>query len=381
MSRMVTQRYDDPLSLIWIDAAQRIGLQVVRTPDAFAASDGAGQLAIANHSQLDADDSLAQMIFHELCHSLVEGPDSFAKADWGMDNTGSNDDWREHACLRLQLVLARRYGLPTLFAPTTDFREFWQQLLAAADPLADRTLLSVRSAIVGLRRVATAPWHPFVAQTLQATSDIAKITKAAITEPAATSLWSGVETVAKHPTGLPLQSQPLRTSSCGTCCWRYGAGAKSRCRQAEASNADSDARMYRAVVHESMPPCERFEAAIDCLSCGACCREAYHSVEVKKRDSFRTFHPDVVVDRGNYHEVQRVPTFAVNPPRDGQPAATRCISLAGGALVQLRVGDRSQPSFTSYACTTYDARPKTCRDFTLGSDNCLQARQRVGMSL
>ena len=28
------------------------------------------------------------MIFHELCHSLVEGEDSFAAPDWGMDNTG-----------------------------------------------------------------------------------------------------------------------------------------------------------------------------------------------------------------------------------------------------------------------------------------------------
>ena len=89
-----------------------------------------------NSALLDADDSLGQMIFHELCHSLIEGEDSFGKPDWGMDNTGPDqreaspegDNWREHACLRLQWVLTGRYGLRTLFAPTTDFRAFWDQL-------------------------------------------------------------------------------------------------------------------------------------------------------------------------------------------------------------------------------------------------------------
>ena len=36
---------------------------------------------IGTADTLDADDSLAQMIFHELCHSLVQGEDSFARAE------------------------------------------------------------------------------------------------------------------------------------------------------------------------------------------------------------------------------------------------------------------------------------------------------------
>jgi hypothetical protein len=102
VSRTVSRRYVDPLAEVWLGAARRIGLTVVRTPDAYAATDGRGRLAIGDDATLDADDSLAQMIFHELCHSLIEGPDSFGRADWGMDNTGPDHDWREHACLHLQ---------------------------------------------------------------------------------------------------------------------------------------------------------------------------------------------------------------------------------------------------------------------------------------
>ena len=98
---------------------------------------------------------------------------------------------------------------------------------------------------------------------------------------------------------------------------------------------------------------------------------------MSRNDSFRTFHPDLVVDHGTYREVRRVPTYAINPPRAGDPPATRCVSLAGGELIQLG----KSPRLTDYHCTTYDARPRTCREFTLGSDHCLQARQRVGLSL
>ncbi|HEX8110920.1 MAG TPA: hypothetical protein VF516_24475, partial [Kofleriaceae bacterium] len=158
MARDVTHRYVDPLAQVWLAAARRIGLRVVRTPDAYAATDGHGTLAVGDDATLDADDSLAQMIFHELCHSLVEGEDAFARPDWGMDNTGPDHDWREHACLRVQWVLAGRHGLRGLFAPTTDFRAFWDRL--AGDVLADRADPSVQAAIAGLGRVALPPWAP-----------------------------------------------------------------------------------------------------------------------------------------------------------------------------------------------------------------------------
>jgi hypothetical protein len=336
VAREVTHRYVDPLAEVWLGAARRIGLRVVRTPDAYAATDGAGTLAIGDDAALDADDSLAQMIFHELCHSLVEGEDAFARPDWGMDNTGPDHDWREHACLRTQWVLAGRHGLRGVFAPTTDFRAFWDQL--AGDVLADRADPSVQAAITALGRAARPPWGPHLEAALAATARIAAAT-APFASPGA--LWTGVEPApAPHPTGLPAGEGP---GTCGTCAWRTGA----RCRQAAAR------------VDAAWPACERFEAALDCQTCGACCRAAYHSVEVTRRDPAVKAQPAMIVDRGTYLELRR--------------AGDRCAALHGGAV--------EHGTTTRYHCVIYDDRPRTCRDFTLGSAHCLTARRRVGLSL
>jgi hypothetical protein len=324
---------------VWLGAARRIGLRVVRTPDAYAATDGRGTLAIGDAATLDADDSLAQMIFHELCHSLVEGPDSFALPDWGMDNTGPDHDWREHACLRTQYVLTGRHGLRGLFAPTTDFRAFWDQL--SGDVLADRTDRSVQAAITALRRVDQPPWSPALTEALAATARIAQHA-APFGEPG--TLWSQIAAAPPpHPTGLPAGT----AGSCGTCAWRYDHRGVSRCRQAAAK------------VDPSWPGCERHEAALDCQTCGACCREAYHSVEVARRDPAVKKQPDYIVDRGTYLEIRR--------------EGPRCSALHGGLIDAGRL--------TRFHCVIYDDRPRTCRDFTLGSEHCLTARRRVGLSL
>lgn len=337
MSREVTHRYIDPLAQVWLGAARRIGLKVVRTPDAYAATDGRGTLAIATDDALDADDSLAQMIFHELCHSLVEGEDSFARADWGMDNTGPDHDWREHACLRTQWILAGRHGLRAVLAPTTDFRaSFWNAL--SGDVLADRTDPSVQSAIAAIRRAALPPWAPALEDALVASARIATEAARFVADPQ--SLWRLADAPpAKHPTGLPAGA----SGSCGTCAWRVD----KRCRQAEAR------------VDPSWSACERYEAALDCQTCGACCRAAYHSVEVGRRDPVRKLQPSYIVDRGTYLEIRR----------DGD----RCAALQGGAI--------ENATTTRYHCAIYDDRPRTCRDFTLGSAHCLTARRRVGLSL
>jgi putative zinc- or iron-chelating protein len=354
----VTHRYLDPLAQVWLGAARRIGLGVVRTPDAYAATDGRGTLAIGGDAALDADDSLAQMIFHELCHSLVEGEASFARADWGMDNTGPDHDWREHACLRVQWVLAGRHGLRAVFAPTTDFRAFWDQL--AGDVLADRSDPSVGAAIAGLRRVALPPWAPALEDALTASAQIAaaaaRFASAAPVAaepppgpapPAGTaaaplrSLWLGATSPpARHPTGLPAGAAG---ATCGACAWRAG----TRCRQAGAR------------VDPAWPSCERFEAALDCQTCGACCRAAYHSVEVARRDPVVKAQPAMIVDRGSYLEVRRT--------------GDRCAALEGGVI--------AHGALARYHCTIYEDRPRTCRDFTLGSAHCLTARRRVGLSL
>jgi hypothetical protein len=323
---------------VWLGAARAIGLRISRTPDAYAATDGRGTLAIATDDALDADDSLAQMIFHELCHSLVEGEASFSAPDWGMDNSGPDHDWREHACLRVQWVLTGRYGLRTVFAPTTDFRAFWDRL--SGNVLADRTERSVQAAIAALRRADQAPWAPALRDALVATAAIAS---AAAPFAATDTLWSGVTpSPPLHPTGLPLGD----AGTCGDCAWRYEQRGVARCRQADAK------------IDAAWPGCERHEAALDCQTCGACCRAAYHSVEVGRRDPCVKAQPTYVVDRGTYLELRR----------DGD----RCAALHGGEL--------ERDHTTRYHCVIYDDRPKTCRDFTVGSAHCLTARRRVALS-
>jgi Fe-S-cluster containining protein len=118
-------------------------------------------------------------------------------------------------------------------------------------------------------------------------------------------------------------------------------------------------RQANAKIDETWPACERYEAALDCQRCGACCRAAYHSVEVSRRDPVVKRQPSFIVDRGRYLEIRR----------DGD----RCAALAGGDF-ETTVQDR-------FHCEIYDDRPKTCRDFTLGSQHCLTARRRVALSL
>ena len=347
MSRAVTRRYVDPLAQVWLAAARAVGLRVVRTPDAYASTDGRGTLAIATDDGMDADDSLAQMIFHELCHSLVEGEESFRSPDWGMDNTGPDHDFREHACLRVQWVLTSRFGLRGVLAPTTDFRStFWNTL--TGDVLADRDDKSVQLAILALRRAEKHPWAPHLLNALEASERIARVVVHNATTSASpddASLWTDVTPWRPpHPTGLPTGETQ---ATCGDCAWRYTARGKLRCRQADIT------------IEAAWPSCERFEATLDCQTCGACCREAYHSVEVQQRDPAVKKQPDYIVDRGTYLEIKR--------------CGDRCAALHGGEVTE----GRQQ----RFHCVIYDDRPRTCREFTLGSEHCLTARRRVGLSL
>ncbi|MBA3456045.1 MAG: YkgJ family cysteine cluster protein [Deltaproteobacteria bacterium] len=137
--------------------------------------------------------------------------------------------------------------------------------------------------------------------------------------------------------------------TCGDCAWRYESRGRTRCRQVDATTRIDDA----------WPACERFEAALDCQTCGACCRAAYHSVEVSPRDPVVKKQPQLIVKRETYLELQRT--------------GDRCAALHGGTI--------EAGTTTRYHCTIYDDRPRTCRDFTLGSEHCLTARRRVGLTL
>lgn len=159
--------YLDPLDSIWLTVADRIGFRVERSAEVYASTDGEGVMTIGAPSTLDPDDCLAQMILHELCHSLIEGEESLGVPDFGLDNESERDVVREHSCLRLQAWLTVPHGLRQALAPTTDFRSYYDEL--PEDPLADDGDPATGAAKKGATRSENAPWAPHLQDGLAAT--------------------------------------------------------------------------------------------------------------------------------------------------------------------------------------------------------------------
>ncbi len=167
--RVSTRRYVDPLDAIWLVTIAKVGFRVERSADVYASTDGAGVLTLGDAATLDPDDCLAQMVFHELCHSLVQGRAGLREVDWGLSNLTDDDVPREHATLRVQAALAGAHGLREVLAPTTDFRAFYDAL--PDDPL-DGDDASVPLAREALARADEAPWGPHLREALRATERV-----------------------------------------------------------------------------------------------------------------------------------------------------------------------------------------------------------------
>ncbi|MGB3050101.1 MAG: hypothetical protein WBB42_03840 [Polyangiales bacterium] len=170
MERNPSHIYLDPLDAIWLTVADRIGFRVERSAEVYASTDGKGVMTIGDPSTLDADDCLAQMILHELCHSLIEGADSLGVPDFGLDNEGERDVTQEHACLRLQAWLTDPHGLRQALAPTTDFRSYYDEL--PEDPFADDPDSAPATAKRGAARSQKPPWAPHLQEGLAATAKV-----------------------------------------------------------------------------------------------------------------------------------------------------------------------------------------------------------------
>jgi hypothetical protein len=331
MSSSPTRSAPSPLALpaigeIWRAAAAQIGFSIVRTRDASAASDGQGKIAIGAEETLDADDAFAQLVFHELCHALTEGETSVRLPDWGLDNVAAHVV-REHACLRFAAHLAERFGLRAVMAPTTDYRAYHDAL--PADPLAADGDPATAIAHATRTRFDASPWRAPIEQALARTAVLAEI---------------------RHPLGF---SWGPAGETCGGCAWLYvgGRGAPvARCRQTAPAVGDG------ARTEPASRACVRWEPPVDCHDCGACCREAYHSVTVSVRDPVVWQEPALVVRQGHRFEIRR--------------EGPRCAAL--------KVGDPG--ASPRYACTIYENRPKPCRDFAANGRHCLDARRRVGLS-
>jgi len=347
--RPVDHHYADPLDQIWIETARRIGLRVRRSDDVYASSGPKKTLYVGNAQHLDDDDSLAQMIFHELCHSLVEGHDAFERPDWGLDNASDRDLPREHACLRVQAVLATSYGLRSFLAPTTDHRAFYDQL--GEDPLKPTYADSVLAAVAGVYRADRNPWGPHLRAALQATAVIARQARDFAQGPDHNneSLWSVVaDAQPVHQVGFHQTMIDSEGRRCSGCAWLYQDASGARCRQADG-----------APTAPTAVACERWEPPPDCLDCGACCRSAYQSVTILPTEAVVAKHPDMVVERDDYIELLR----------DGE----RCAALRGGGTADGNLTEQ-------YTCRIYEDRPSSCSDFENSGEHCLVGRRRVGLS-
>lgn len=346
--RDVTHRYADPLDEIWIGAAQQLGLTIRRSDEAYAAYDGEGTLIIAL-TDLDADDSVAQMIFHELCHALVSGPGAMSRRDWGLEGLDASDALDatlEHACHRLQAALADRHGLRAFFSVTTDHRAHWDampaQPLVGDEPAAERARDAMIDATHG-------PWATTLEAALAATAQVCALARPWVDDG---SLFSVSQPL--HASGFP--ENPDASLRCAQCAWlfRSGPGPRvPRCRQSRHAD-DGSARR----IEPEAQACNRFEPAFDeqaCSGCGACCREGFHLVPVAPRDPIRRAHPELVTLDEHGAHLERP---------DG-----RCVALRGD-------GKSAHP----FACHVYGLRPRACAEFEVAGDACLEARRRTGLS-
>lgn len=353
MPRTVTHRYEDPLDAIWIACARDIDLDIVRSDDVYASFDGEHTLTLCKSASFDADDSLAQMILHELCHGLVAGKKGAGRPDWGLSNTDERDLVLEHACHRVQAALADEYGLRALFAVTTEWRPYWDAL--PIDPLRvggdDPAIARARTAF---ERAHNGPWAHAIQTALMRTAQLAATLRDAGV--ASDSLWA--LTTPMHRAGFPLSERDDAT--CASCAWSHTHKRVTRCRQAQARDvARSSVIDGEGIADRFIAPtdraCVRYEPRLSedsCAPCGACCRQGFDRVEVRARDVVKRRHL-ALVSRDNFGE------FLARP---------------GGLCVGLT---RSEEG---YRCTIYADRPRACADFEVGGDACLSARRRVGLS-
>ncbi|MCS6797995.1 MAG: YkgJ family cysteine cluster protein [Myxococcota bacterium] len=340
--RATSGRYADPLDLVWLECADRLGLRVERSRDVYAATDGRRTLRIGGPSDLDPDDCLAQIILHELCHWLVAGPAAIDVPDWGLDNTSDADRAAEHAALRVQAALLDPWGLRRVLAPTTEHRAFYDGL--GDDPLeprADPTSTRARQAVVRARR---APFAPHLERALEAS---ARIVHAVVAHgvPDETLFSTAAPVRPRHRLGGHVHRDD--EARCGRCVWirRRGRGVRV-----------GDCTQHGARVRCDERACDRFEESLDCRRCAACCREGYDVVPVGPREPLARRAPHLLLRHACGQELRR----------DGG----RCIALTGPDAID-----------GSYACALYEIRPRACRELEPGGPGCLHARRQIGLSL
>lgn len=365
--REITQRYQDPLDLVWTGCAVELGFEIARSGEVYASFDGQRRITLSTEDDFDADDSLAQMVLHELCHALVAGPDGLSCRDWALDNTSHRDLNQEYATQRLQAHLAGRWGLRSLFGVTTEWRPYWDQL--PRDPLAG-DFPAAQLAREGLKRAEREPWAGALRRAFMRTAEIADLVRPFAPPD---SLWEKVSPRVRerHPLGQRLGP---RGESCGSCAWSFAAPKgrmEERASPTDKGKLDPSSlrcEMLRVGtghaprVRAEMVACQYHEPELDagsCADCGACCHRAFQSVPVRPDEPIVTLHPDLITESAG--PGRSLGRFKIHRPDGFCPAL-----------------ETKHPPFR---CRVYVDRPKNCRDFEIAGEACLEARRRVGRSV
>ena len=231
------------------------------------------------------------------------------------------------ACSRRRPTSARRSGISL-----------------SGDVLADRTDRSTQAAIAAIRRAAQPPWAPALPTRSPRPRGSRARPRRVRGRP--TSLWALAAPARRaHPTGLPAGTRPARAARA-----RGGSSSAASRAAATPATARSTRGPLRALRSGArLPDLRRVLPRGVSLGRG-----------VAPRSGRQARSRSYVVDRGTYLEIRAVRRSL----RRARAAAT-----FDGARA------------TRFHCTIYDDRPRTCRDFTLGSAHCLTARRRVGLSL
>lgn len=149
---------------LWVGLLEEAGFRLARRSTSYVWYDGAGEVAVAPDDELDADDTLAQIILHELVHFLVQGEAARNEPDWGLDNLTDRDAYLEEAALVMQRRLLAVWGLESVLVPTTDFRPYYLEQ-AASEQRADR----IEAAEKGWQRWLAWPHRRSAEEALEAT--------------------------------------------------------------------------------------------------------------------------------------------------------------------------------------------------------------------
>lgn len=136
----------------WLRLVDKSGLRAVRDRSCFVSYDGAGTLLIAPADDLDADDTVAALVLHELCHRAVRGDAGATQPDWGLVYEAPEHIADEHAALRLQRWLAGSVGLADVLHPTTVHRGYYEVLadIGTSEPTNDQRFADTETNVLRL---------------------------------------------------------------------------------------------------------------------------------------------------------------------------------------------------------------------------------------